>query len=57
MYFFDDEDSVSQLAKFPDHLTAKRDHAKWYRSYRVNIMTVTATYGSHPDPLDRTDTH
>ncbi len=51
MYFFEDEASVSQLARFPDHLQAKELHSRWYRSYRVNIMTVSATYGSTPDPL------
>ncbi len=51
MYFFEDEASVSKLARFPDHLKAKELSSRWYRSYRVNIMAVSATYGSTPDPL------
>ena len=49
-YFFKDRESVTQLAAYPQHQTAKANYSKWYRSYRVDIMEVCATYGSTPAP-------
>jgi hypothetical protein len=49
-YFFSDRDSIAQLAAYPQHQTAKANYSRWYRSYRVDIMEVSATYGSTPAP-------
>ena len=50
-YFFRDRDAVASLASYPQHLTAKANYAKWYRSYRVDVMEVTGSYGSSPTPI------
>ena len=49
-YFFRDREAVAGLASYPAHLTAKANYAKWYRSYRVDVMDVTSSYGSRPEP-------
>jgi hypothetical protein len=48
MYFFEGMDSVRRLARFPQHLEAKRQVDRWYLAYRVDISEVTASYGD-PD--------
>lgn len=50
MYFFRDREAVASLASYPEHLKAKEHYAKWYRSYRVDVMEVTGSYGSKPEP-------
>ena len=45
VYFFQDKETVSQFAQFPDHVKAKEEYAKWYQGYHVVISEVTATYG------------
>ena len=49
-YFFRDREAVASLASYPEHLTAKAHYAKWYRSYRVDVMEVSGSYGSDPAP-------
>ena len=44
-YFFQDQESVQELAKFPQHLTAKRESSRWYKGYQILITEVTASYG------------
>jgi len=36
---------VKALAKFPQHLTAKQEVKRWYKSYQILITEVTASYG------------
>ena len=52
IYYWADRESLSEFAKFPDHLTAKKRYAEWYDSYQVIISEVVAHYGdggeSHP---------
>jgi len=50
MYFFTDHESVAQLAAYPQHQTAKENYSRWYRSYRVDVMEVSASYASTPAP-------
>jgi hypothetical protein len=50
MYFFSDRESVAQLASYPQHQVAKANYTKWYRSYRVDVMEVSGSYGSSPEP-------
>ena len=45
IYFFKDMDSVQALAKFPQHLVAKQEVKRWYKSYQILITEVTASYG------------
>jgi heme-degrading monooxygenase HmoA len=45
IYFFKDMESVRELAKFPQHLTAKQEVKRWYKSYQILITEVTASYG------------
>lgn len=49
-YFFADRQSVTTLAKYPDHQTAKSQYSRWYHSYRVDIMEMVSTYSSKPPP-------
>ena len=52
MYFFEDQESVSKLARFPQHLEAKSRSAEWYRGYRVDIFELKASYGKQEDQLN-----
>ena len=45
IYFFKDTESVKELAKFPQHLVAKQEVKRWYKSYQILITEVTASYG------------
>ena len=45
IYYWRDMKSVSQFAKFPDHLEAKEKYAQWYDGYQIVISEVKATYG------------
>lgn len=45
IYYFNDQESVAQLARFPAHREAKGQVQRWYDGYRIIISEVTATYG------------
>ena len=45
MYYFADQKSVAQLARFPRHREAKGQVQRWYDGYRIVVSEVTATYG------------
>lgn len=45
MYYFRDQASVAQLARFPEHLKAKGQVQRWYDGYRIVVTEVKATYG------------
>lgn len=45
IYYWRDMESVSMFARFPDHLEAKENYAKWYDGYQIVISEVTASYG------------
>jgi heme-degrading monooxygenase HmoA len=45
MYYFADQDSVAQLARFPQHREAKARVQRWYDGYRIVVCEVRATYG------------
>jgi len=45
VYYFEDEASVAQLARFPQHREAKEQVHRWYDGYRIVVSEVTATYG------------
>ena len=44
-YYFEDQKSVAQLARFPQHREAKGQVQRWYNGYRIIISQVKATYG------------
>lgn len=45
VYYFEDSASLAQLARFPQHLEAKGQVARWYDGYRIVVSEITATYG------------
>ena len=45
MYYFTDQQSVAQLARFPQHREAKEQVQRWYDGYRIVVTEVKATYG------------
>jgi len=45
IYFFKDMESVQQLARYPQHLTAKSQVERWYKGYKIVISEVTSEYG------------
>ena len=45
IYYFTDQASVRELARFPAHLEAKDQVHLWYDGYRIIISEVTTTYG------------
>jgi heme-degrading monooxygenase HmoA len=45
IYFFKDMASVKSLSEFPQHLVAKKEVKRWYKSYQILITEVTASYG------------
>ena len=45
IYFFKDMESVKALAKYPQHLTAKKESSRWYKGYQILISEVTNSYG------------
>lgn len=45
VYYFADQESVAQLARFPQHREAKGQVQRWYDGYRIVVSEVTATYG------------
>jgi len=48
IYYFTDMAALTKLGRFDDHRTAKRQVDRWYKSYRVIVTEVTATYGNMP---------
>ncbi|MGA0210632.1 MAG: hypothetical protein ACO35C_02800 [Pontimonas sp.] len=50
VYFFTDKATVDTFARFPEHVRAKKDYARWYEGYQVIISEVTATYGDGKMP-------
>ena len=45
MYYFADQKSVAQLARFPTHREAKGQVQRWYDGYRIVVSEIKATYG------------
>ena len=45
VYFFEDNSSIKSLAKFPAHLQAKSEVARWYKGYQIIVSEVTQSYG------------
>ena len=45
VYYFTDRQSLTALSRFPQHLQAKQQVARWYDGYRIIVSEITATYG------------
>ena len=45
IYYFTDQESLSALSRFPQHLDAKSQVKRWYDGYRIIVSEVKATYG------------
>ena len=45
IYYFTDMDAVKELARFQDHLKAKRQYARWYDGYKIIVSEISRTYG------------
>jgi hypothetical protein len=45
IYYFTDQRSVAQLARFPQHREAKGQVQRWYNGYRIVVTEIKATYG------------
>ncbi len=59
-YYFTDQASVAQLARFPQHREARQQVARWYDGYRIVVSDVRATYGDGrlpPPPSAHQDAH
>lgn len=45
IYYFADQASVADLARFPQHQEARGQVHRWYDGYRIVLSEVKATYG------------
>ena len=45
VYYFTDREALAELARFPQHLKAKGQVARWYDGYRIVVSEITMTYG------------
>jgi len=45
VYYFTDRDTIAKLARFEPHRVAKKNYAKWYLGYRIEIAEITQVYG------------
>jgi heme-degrading monooxygenase HmoA len=44
-YYFTDREALGELSRFPQHLEAKGQVARWYDGYRIVVSEVVTTYG------------
>ena len=51
MYFFKDQESISKLSRFPQHLEAKSRHNEWYKGFRVDVLDLRGSYGQNTEEL------
>lgn len=45
IYYFEDMEAVKQLARYPEHLSAKEQVNRWYNGYKIVVSEVTNQYG------------
>ena len=45
VYYFETLETVAELARFDLHVTAKKNYAKWYKGYRIEIAELKNAYG------------
>ena len=56
-YYWDSLEALKQFSTHPDHLTAKREYAKWYRGFHIVVSQALRSYGdgnfTHITPNER----
>jgi heme-degrading monooxygenase HmoA len=52
IYYFADRETIAKLARFEPHRIAKKNYAKWYKGYRIEIAEITQVYGDGNLSLD-----
>ena len=45
VYYFESMDALTKLGRFEQHLVAKKNYAKWYKGYRIEISEAKHSYG------------
>ena len=45
VYYFESMDALTKLGRFEQHMVAKKNYAKWYKGYRIEISEVRHEYG------------
>lgn len=45
VYYFSSRETIAKLARFEPHRVAKKNYAKWYKGYRIEVSEVTQIYG------------
>ena len=45
VYYFANREAIAQLARFEPHRIAKKNYAKWYKGYRIEVSEITQVYG------------
>ena len=45
VYYFSNRETIAKLARFEPHRVAKKNYAKWYKGYRIEVSEVTQVYG------------
>lgn len=45
VYYFASREAIAKLARFEPHRIAKKNYAKWYKGYRIEIAEITQVYG------------
>lgn len=45
VYYFSSRETIAKLARFEPHRIAKKNYAKWYKGYRIELAEITQTYG------------
>lgn len=55
IYYWADSESLGEFSRYPEHLVAKKNVARWYESFRVVVSEVRTHYGSGEEdhPLNR----
>ena len=43
-YYFADREALAELSRFPLHLEAKGQVARWYDGYRIVVSEIVTTY-------------
>jgi hypothetical protein len=45
VYYFKNREAIALLARFEPHRVAKKNYAKWYKGYRIEVSEITQVYG------------
>lgn len=57
VYYWDNLDALATFSRHPQHLEAKRQYQRWYKTYHIVVAEVVRSYGDgglqHFTPNDR----